>query len=170
MAENQQPKLKLSDEEKSKLICFYKDHKELWSSSINFRSKEEKSELKEELINLFEGSFTEDFLDKNFHALRTAFNRESKKYKDKEPKKKWKFFDQLSFLAEETERVEKKTPFELEEKETLIDFFSANPALWNHHLNEYRDRNLRDSLFEKLVEQFEGKFTKDDLKREWHNL
>lgn len=172
MADNQQmqPKLKLSDEEKSKLICFYKDHKELWSSSINFRSKEEKSELKEELINLFEGSFTEDFLDKNFHALRTAFNRESKKYKDKEPKKKWKFFDQLSFLAEETERVEKKTPFELEEKETLIDFFSANPALWNQHLNEYRDRNLRDSLFEKLVEQFEGKFTKDDLKREWHNL
>jgi len=29
---------------------------------------------------------------------------------------------------------------------------------------------LRDSLLEKLTEKFEGKFTKDDLKREWHNL
>jgi len=64
----------------------------------------------------------------------------------------------------------RKTTFELEEKETLIDFFNTNSALWNHHLNEYRDRNLRDSLLEKLTEKFEGKFTKDDLKREWHNL
>ena len=67
-------------------------------------------------------------------------------------------------------RVEKKATFHLAEKETLIDFFSANPALWNHHLSEYRDRNLRDSLFDRIAEKFEGKFTKDDLKREWHNL
>jgi len=169
MAEDQQvqSKLKLSDEENLKLVNFYKDNKEIWSSSVSFRSKKHKSEVKEELINLFDDAFEEAFLEKNFHALRTAFNRETKKYKDKEPKRKWKFFDELSFLAEETVR---KTTFELEEKETLIDFFNTNPALWNHHLNEYRDRNLRDSLLEKLTEKFEGKFTKDDLKREWHNL
>ena len=169
-SENVQPKQKLSDEEKTKLINFYKDNKALWSSEVNFRNKEEKSEVKEELTKLFDGKFTEAFLDKNFHALRTAFNRESKKYKEKEPKKKWKFFDQLSFLTEEIEKVEKKVTFELEEKEMLIDFFNSYPALWNHHLTEYRDRNLRDSLFEKLVEQFDGKFCKEDIKREWHNL
>lgn len=169
MTEDQQvqSKLKLSDEEKLKLINFYKYNKELWSSSVSFRNKEHKSQIKEELINLFDGAFEEAFLERNFHAIRTAFNRETKKYKDKEPKKKWKFFDELSFLAEETVR---KTTLELEEKETLIDFFNANPALWNHHLNEYRDRNLRDSLLEKLTEKFEGKFTKDDLKGKWHNL
>ena len=60
--------------------------------------------------------------------------------------------------------------FGLEDRETLIDLFNSNPALWNHHLTEYRDRNLRDSLLEELVERFYGKFNKDDIKREWHNL
>jgi len=66
MAEDQQvqSKLKLSDEEKLKLINFYKDNKELWSSSVSFRSKEHKSEVKEELINLFDGAFEEAFLEK----------------------------------------------------------------------------------------------------------
>ena len=59
--------------------------------------------------------------------------------------------------------------FDLEEKEK-IDFFNLNSALWNHHLTEYRDRNLRDSLLEKLVEKFHGEFKKEDIKREWHNL
>ena len=59
--------------------------------------------------------------------------------------------------------------FDLEERETLINFFNSNPALWNHHLTKYRDWNLRDSLLEKLVEKFRGKFNKDDIKREWHN-
>ena len=59
---------------------------------------------------------------------------------------------------------------DLEERETLTDFFNSNPALWNHHLSEYRDRNLRDSLLAKLVEKFHVKFNKEDIKREWHNL
>ena len=51
-----------------------------------------------------------------------------------------------------------------------IDFFNLRPALWNQHLTEYRDRNLRDSLLEELVEKLHGKFNKEDIKREWHNL
>ena len=84
-----------------------------------------------------------DFLDRNFHALRTTFNRESRKYKDKAPKKKWKLFDKLSFLTEQLEKAEKKVKFDLEERQILIDFFNSNPALWNHHLTEYRDRKLK---------------------------
>ena len=90
MADNEEAPLKqkLSDDEKSRLISFYKDNKELWSSSVSCR-REKKCEIKEELVNLFDGAFTEGFLDKNFHALRTAYNRESKKLKQgKEPKKK----------------------------------------------------------------------------------
>ena len=66
--------------------------------------------------------------------------------------------------------MEKKVKFGLEDRETLIDLFNSNLALWNHHLTEYRDRNLRDSLLEELVERFYGKFNKEDIKREWHNL
>ena len=84
-SENVQPKQKQSDEEKTTLINSYKQNKALWSSEVNFRNKEEKSAVKD-------GRFSENFLDKNFHALRTTFNRESKKYKDKAPKKKWTFF------------------------------------------------------------------------------
>ena len=28
--------------------------------------------------------------------------------------------------------------FDLEERETLIDFFNSNAALWNYHFTEYR--------------------------------
>ena len=87
MAE-EQVKLKLSDEEKYKLIDFYKVNKALWSSSTNFREKEEKAKAREELVNLFDSKYTDAFLEKNFHAPQTVFNRESKKYKEKEPKKK----------------------------------------------------------------------------------
>ena len=55
--------------------------------------------------------------------------------------------------------------FGLEDRETLIDLFNSNLALWNHHLTEYRDQFLRDSLPEKLVEKFHGKFNKDNIKR-----
>ena len=49
--------------------------------------------------------------------------------------------------------------FELNKKETRIDFFRSNPALWNHLLAEYWDQNLRGLQYEKLAEQFDGKFT-----------
>ena len=119
-SENVQPKQKLSDEEKTTLINFYKENKALWSSEVNFRNKEEKSAVKEDLVSLFDGRFSEDFLDRNFHALRAAFNRELKKYKDKAPKKRWKFFDKLSFLTEEFDKAEKKRKLDLEDRETLI--------------------------------------------------
>ena len=161
---------KTSDEEKTTLINFYKQNKTLWSSEVNFRHKEEKLAVKEDFVSFFDGRFSEDFLDRNLHALRTAFHRKSKKYKDKAPEKKQQFFDKLSILTEELEKANKKVKFDLEERETLTDFFNLNPALWNYHLTDDRDRNLRDSLLKKLVEKFHGRFNKEDTKREWHNL
>ena len=66
--------------------------------------------------------------------------------------------------------MEKKEKFDLEGRETLTNVFNSNPGPWNHHLTEYRDRNLTGSLLEKLVEKFHGKFNKEDIKHEWHNL
>ena len=45
-----------------------------------------------------------------------------------------------------------------------------HPSLWNHSTTDYRDRNLRDSLLEKLVDEFDNKFKKEDIKQEWHSL
>ena len=64
----------------------------------------------------------------------------------------------------------KHLPFQFEEKETQIDFFINKPFLWNLNLNEYRDRTLREALYEKPIEIYHGKFTKDNIKQEWHNL
>jgi len=122
------------------------------------------------LIGLFEQKYTEELLDKTFHALRTAYVRELRKYKDKSPKKKWKFFDDLEFLKDELEKPPKRNVFAVDEKETLIDSFKSHPALWNHHHADYRDRNLRDSLLDKVSEQFDEKFSKEELKQEWHSL
>ena len=36
--------------------------------------------------------------------------------------------------------------------------------------HNYRDRNLRDSLLENLVDEFDNKFKKEDIKQEWHSL
>ena len=52
----------------------------------------------------------------------------------------------------------------------MIDFYHQNEPLWNHHLKEYRDRNLREALLSKLPNQFEGKFTAAEIKQHWHNL
>ena len=52
----------------------------------------------------------------------------------------------------------------------MTDFFKSHPSLWNYNTTDYRHRNLRDSLLEKLVEEFDNKFKKKDIKQEWHSL
>ena len=42
--------------------------------------------------------------------------------------------------------------------------------MWNHNTADYRDPNFRDSLLEKLVDEFDKKFKKEDIKQEWHSL
>ena len=44
-------------------------------------------------------------------------------------------------------------------------------GLRDHKHRYYRDRNLRKTLYEKLLIEFvEGKFNEDDIRKEWHNL
>ena len=132
-------------------------------------SSRQKSLKKDELLNEFEGKFRIESLEKAFRGLRTSFPREFNKYKEGIlPKKPWKFYKSMLFLKEE--QVVRRAVFSMEEREILITFYQNNPALWNHGMVEHRDRNIRRSLTQKLVEQFDEKFTEEDIKKEWNSL
>jgi len=160
---------KLNDDEKVRLITFYKENQELWV--VKGITRSEKIQKKEELVDEFEGKFTIETLEKVFHILKTNFQREYNKYeKDgKIPNKPWKFYEHMLFLKEEPRKIA-RTQFTTDERETLITFYHSNPLLWNHGLTKYRDRNIRRALIQKLVEDLDDKFTEDDIKKEWNSL
>ena len=54
----------------------------------------------------------------------------------------------------------KKLNFEANDVEMLIDYYQSNPSLWNHNLGEYRDRDLRDILLEKLVDELDNRYNR----------
>ena len=98
---------KLTDEEKFKLIEFYKENSELWfTQGITWSQKALK---KEELVEEFDRKFLIKILKKYFHALRASFLREHKKYQ-KEGKllnKGCKFYESMLFLKNEPKTSEK---------------------------------------------------------------
>ena len=167
MADEQ--KKKLSEEEENTLIGFYEINKPFWSSDSKFKDKEEKGATRYEMVKLFDHTYSADFLEKTFHTLRTAFIREHKKIAaGQDPnKKKWKFYEKLKFLKEEIDKP-KKPQFNVDERELLIDFFKSHSSLWDHNTTDYCDQNLCDSLLEKLVEEFDNKLKKEDIKQERH--
>ena len=159
---------KLTDAEKVKLLAFYKENNELWVTQGVTRSQ--KAMKKEELVEEFEGKFPIEILEKAFHSLRASFLRESKKYeKDgKVPNKSWNFSENMLFLKKEPKTT--RVSFTTEEQETLITFYHTNSPLWNHGLADYRDRNIRRALMQKLCEDLDDKFTEEDIKKEWNVL
>ena len=54
--------------------------------------------------------------------------------------------------------------------ETIIDYCECHAALWNHNLAEYRERDLRDASLERLVDDLDDSYTKDEIKSQWHKL
>ena len=122
---------------------------------------------KEELVKEFDGKFSIEILEKVFHGLRASYLREHKKYKDGNlPKKTWKFYESMLFLSENGPM--QKAVFTTEEREREI--YEANPALWNHGMVEYRDRNLHCALLQKLVLEFDEKFSEEEIKKVWNTL
>ena len=159
---------KLTDAEKVKLLAFYKENNELLVTQGVTRSQ--KALKKEELVAKFQGKFPIEILEKAFHSLRASFLREYKKYeKDgKVPNKPWKFYENMLFLKEKPKTT--RVPFTTEEPETLITFYHTNPPLWNHGLADYRDRNIRRALIQRLCDDLDDKFTEEDIKKEWNVL
>lgn len=164
-------KKNLTDDQKKQLIEFYKGNPALWDSNNPYNKNKEKREaLKNALVDHFEKEFTMEKLESTFHSLRSSMIREVKKNAGVEvPCKKWKFYTEMEFLVNELTKEKKKNSFSSDETEELIDFYRAHPSLWNHTLEEYRDRNLRESYMSKLCDQFDSKFTVNELKTCWHN-
>ena len=125
---------KMTDEEKQTLTSLYKQNPIFWDNGdSNYRNKVKRSLIKVKLVTLFVGIFSEEFLEKCFHSLRTSMIQEIKRTVDGD-------FD---FLVGSV--TKKKNEIESVEIKKLIDFYIENEPLWNHHLKEYRDRNLQEA-------------------------
>ena len=70
--------IKLNDEKKLKLIEFYKENKELWTTNFSRTSRNLK---KSKLHEHFEGKFQLETLEKAFHGLKSSFLRELKSFR-----------------------------------------------------------------------------------------
>ena len=91
------PEQKLTDDEKFKLLEFYKENRELWVS--HGVPKTLKIVKKDELVAEFQGKFTIEALERTFHSLKAGFTRESKKYGDgNEPKKTMEILQKNAFF------------------------------------------------------------------------
>lgn len=60
--------------------------------------------------------------------------------------------------------------FTEEDRQQLIEFFKEHPMLWNHHVKEYRNRDLRRINLECLAEQLGARYSVEKIQQEWHNL
>ena len=89
---------KVTDEEKFKLIQFYKENSKLWVTQGITRSQ--KALKKENLVAEFNKKFSIEILEKAFHALTASFLREQEKYQKegKLPNKGQKFYENVLFL------------------------------------------------------------------------
>ena len=57
-----------------------------------------------------------------------------------------------------------------EEKSTLIEFYKNSPQLWDPSLREYRDRDQRRALLEKLSVEFPKKYPIKMISETWQKL
>ena len=163
---------RLTDMVKKDLIIALKDCPSLWNTSLAiYKDKQKKVDDTRALSQRFQMS-VED-IKKVFHSRRTSMSRELKRMQlDGDYVSRWKFFKDMEFLKDEIiKSFDEKNgkEWEDEEAETLIEFFKENSFLWDHHLETYRDRNLREVTLNKLVEILSGRSV-DDIKYQWHSL
>ena len=146
---SQEEHLKLADKEKFRLIEIYKENSELWVTQGLTGSQ--KALKKEELGEQFDRKLSMEILEKAFQALRASFLRQHKKYYDKFEKENcWTKVGNSTNAFFKNKLKTSKVAFTSEKCETLITFYQTNPALWNHGMIEYRDRNIPRALIQKL--------------------
>lgn len=74
----------------------------------------------------------------------------------------------MQFLRPSIERS--KPEWSNDEKRSFINFYNANPSLWNHRLKDYHDRARRQVLLQQLREQLAGKYTEKEIVTTWNNI
>lgn len=116
---------------------------------------------------------TVEEMKKVLHSLRTSMTREVKRMQeDPTYVTRWKFFKDFEFVREEIVKSlsdKHEREWEDHEVETLVEFYKENNFLWNHHLTEYKDRQLKEAALNKLVAQLNGR-SQDEIKQQWHSL
>lgn len=68
------------------------------------------------------------------------------------------------------EKEKEKTAFTEDDRQVLIEYFKQHSMLWNHHIKEYRNRELRRMKLESLADILERRYSVDKIQNEWHNL
>ena len=163
---------RLTDSLKTEIILAFKDFPSLWNTSLAiYKDKQKKTEDTQVLASRFR--MPVDELKKLLHSLRTSMTREIKRMRENKGfVSRWKFFKDMEYLKDEiVKSIDEKQGKEWDdmEVETLIDFYKQHTFLWDHHTEQYKDRNLRDVTLNKLLDMLSGR-TIEDIKSQWHSL
>ena len=174
--EEEKRKLNLTDMEKRILINFYKEHPLLWNGKAYpyQKNKLEKHTLKEQMVDLFHGKYKVEILERTFHVLRTSMLREVKTTDENGlhlSDKKWKFFDDLSFLKDVLKRGRNKrtTQISSEDTKNIIQFFSHNRSVLLQQLNADNLERYQ-FLMERLATELENKYSIKAIKLHFDSL
>ena len=163
---------RLTDSLKTEIILAFRDFPSLWNTSLAiYKDKQKKTEDTQVLASRFR--MFVDELKKLLHSLRTSMTREIKRMRENKGfVSRWKFFKDMEYLKDEiVKSIDEKHGKEWDdmEVETLIDFYKEHTFLWDHHTEQYKDRNLRDVTLNKLLDMLSGR-TIEDFKSQWHSL
>ena len=174
--EKTERKLNLTDEEKRVLISFYRQHPVLWNGKAYpyQKNREEKTSLREQMFDLFDGKYKVEVLERTFHVLRTSMLREVKTTDEDGmhlSDKKWKFFDDLIFLKDVLKRGRNKRTVQISPEDTkyIIQFYSYNKTLLQEQQNK---TNLEEhqSLIERLATELHNKYPIRAIKSHFDSL
>ena len=165
---NHVPDTKLSDEQKRNFIKDLKEHPSLWSTnSAEYKNKNIKMKSSEELSKKYDIDVAG--VKSLIHSFRGSLTRGMKKGNEGS---KWKFHQDLGFMKEDIERSAKAREMQqwsAEETEKLIDYYRENEQLWNHRLQTYQDRNLKEVNLRALSATLTNR-TVPDIKKQWESL
>ena len=144
----------MSDKEKKLFIEALQGYPCLWNTSLAvYKDKLKKIEASKAMSTRLKLSIEE--MKKLMHSLRISMVREVKRVlENKDYVSKWKFFKSMEFLKNEIiNSLQSKEDNEWTDDEvgTLVEFYKESEFLWNHHLNEYRDREKKGSGNEKAA-------------------
>ena len=145
----------ISEKTKEALIASFKEYLCLWlTTHEEYKNKARKTEATSLLASKFNISI--DSLKRLIHSLRTSMLREVKRAVESPSYvSKWKFFSSMNYLKESILKSIKKDDGNLwpeEDINTLIEFYQENGCLWNHPLETYKDRNLKEATFSRISE------------------
>ena len=139
------------------------------TSLSSYKDKSKKAEASKVLLSCINLAIEE--IKKLFHSLRTSVTREVRRSMGNEAYvSKWKLFKSMEYLKDEIVKGiqnQDQSEWTDEENETLIDLYRENEFLWNHHLEDYRNRDKLAIC--KLKEQLTTR-SSQDIKSQWHSL